>query len=40
MIDHNDHAKIINEKLNVILERNNYILKKKIDINFIFKKNN
>ena len=29
MIDHNDHAKIINEKLNVILERNNYILKKK-----------
>ena len=40
IIDHNDHAKIINEKLNVILERNNYILKKKIDINFIFKKNN
>ena len=40
MIDHNDHAKIINEKLNVILERKNYILKKKIDINFIFKKNN
>ncbi|MDA7573559.1 FkbM family methyltransferase [Candidatus Pelagibacter sp.] len=40
MIDHNEHAKMINEKLNVILERNNYILKKKIDINFIFKKNN
>ena len=39
MIDHNDQAKLINEKLNVILERNGYVLEKKIDFNFIFKKN-
>ena len=39
MIDHNDQAKLINEKLNEILERNGYILEKKIDFNFIFKKN-
>ena len=29
MIDHNDQAKLINEKLNVILERNGYVLEKK-----------
>ena len=29
MIDHNDRAKLINEKLNVILERNGYVLEKK-----------
>ena len=40
MIDHNDQAKLINEKLNEILERNGYILEKKIDFNFIFKKIN
>jgi len=40
MIDHNDQAKIVNKKLNEILERNGYILEKKIDFNFIFKKNN
>ena len=39
MIDHNDQAKLINEKLNEILKRNGYILEKKIDFNFIFKKN-
>ena len=38
MIDHNDQAKIINEKLNAILEKNNYVLEKKLDFNFIFKK--
>ena len=39
MIDHNDQAKLINEKLNIILEKNNYVLQKKIDFNFIYKKN-
>ena len=39
MIDHNDQAKLINEKLNEILLKNDYILEKKIDFNFIFKKN-
>ena len=38
MIDHNDQAKMINEKLSKILEINDYILEKKIDYNFIFKK--
>ena len=38
MIDHNDQAKLINEKLNIILKRNGYILEKRIDFNFIFKK--
>ena len=38
MIDHNDQAKLINEKLNAILIRNGYVLEKKIDFNFIFKK--
>ena len=38
MIDHNDQAKMINEKLNTILEINDYVLEKKIDYNFIFKK--
>ena len=38
MIDHNDQAKLINEKLNAILEKNNYILEKKLDFNFIYKK--
>ena len=39
MIDHNDQAKLINEKLNAILTRNGYALEKKIDFNFIFKRN-
>ena len=38
MIEHNDQAKLINEKLNAILEKNNYVLEKKLDFNFIFKK--
>ena len=38
MIDHNDQAKMINKKLNTILEINDYVLEKKIDYNFIFKK--
>jgi FkbM family methyltransferase len=38
MINHNDQAKIINKKLNEILERNGYILEKKVNFNFIFKK--
>ena len=38
MIDHNDHTKLINEKLNEILLKNNYALEKKIGFNFIFKK--
>ena len=40
MIDHNDQARLVNEKLNAILARNDYILAKKIDFNFIYKKNN
>jgi FkbM family methyltransferase len=40
MIDHNDQAKLINKKLNEILIKNNYVLEKKIDFNFIFKKIN
>tara|TARA_B100000768_G_scaffold70271_1_gene67445 strand:- start:185 stop:931 length:747 start_codon:yes stop_codon:yes gene_type:complete len=40
MIDHNEQAKMINEKLNVVLEKNDYILEKKIDFNFIYKKIN
>ena len=39
MIDHNDHTKLINEKLNEVLLKNNYTLEKKIGFNFIFKKN-
>jgi FkbM family methyltransferase len=38
MIDHNDQAKIINEKLSTILNKNDYILEKQIGFNFIFKK--
>ena len=38
MIDHNDQAKLINEKLNIILEKNNYVLQKKLDFNFVYKK--
>ena len=38
MIDHNDQAKIINEKLSTILNKNDYILEKQISFNFIFKK--
>jgi FkbM family methyltransferase len=38
MIDHNDQAKLVNKKLNEILERNDYVLAKKIDFNFIYKK--
>jgi len=38
MIDHNEHAKKINKKLNAILEKNNYVLEKKLDFNFIYKK--
>ena len=39
MIDHNEQSKIVNEELNAILERNDYVLEKKIDFNFIYKKN-
>ena len=38
MIDHNDQTKLINKKLNAILEKNNYVLEKKLDFNFIYKK--
>ena len=38
MIDHNDQAILVNKKLNEILERNDYVLAKKIDFNFIYKK--
>ena len=38
MIDHNDQAKLVNEKLNAILKKNDYVLAKKIDFNFIYKK--
>ena len=38
MINHNDQAKLTNEKLNAILTRNGYALEKKINFNFIFKK--
>ena len=38
MINHNDQVKLTNEKLNAILTRNGYVLEKKIDFNFIFKK--
>ena len=38
MIDHNEQSKIVNKELNAILERNDYVLAKKIDFNFIYKK--
>jgi len=38
MIDHNDQAKLVNKKLNAILEKNDYALNRKIGFNFIFKK--
>ena len=38
MIDHNDHAKLINEKLSTILNKNGYVLEKKISFNYIFKR--
>jgi|TARA_B110000114_G_scaffold161366_1_gene178647 FkbM family methyltransferase len=38
MIDHNDQAKLINEKLFTILNKNDYILEKQIGFNHIFKK--
>jgi FkbM family methyltransferase len=40
MIDHNDQSKLINKKINAILEKNGYVLAKKIDFNFIYKKIN
>ena len=39
MIDHNDQAKMINKKLSLIFRKNNYVLEKKINFNYIFKKN-
>ena len=39
MIDHNDQAKLVNEKLSIILNKNGYFLEKKIIFNHIFKKN-
>ena len=38
MIDHNEKSKLINEKLATILYKNEYILEKKIDFNYIYKK--
>jgi len=40
MIDHNEKAIQVNKKVNAILERNDYVLEKKIGFNLIFKKNN
>ena len=38
MINHNDMAISVNKKLTLILNKNQYILEKKIDFNYIFKK--
>jgi len=38
MIDHNEHANLINKKLSIILNKNGYILEKQIGFNHIFKK--
>jgi FkbM family methyltransferase len=40
MIDHNDQSNLINEKLSIILNKNNYILEKQFGFNHIFKKKN
>ena len=40
MIDHNEQAKIINEKLNAILTRNGYVLEKKLILILYLKKIN
>jgi FkbM family methyltransferase len=39
MINHNNQAKLVNKRLNDILKKNDYILEKRIDFNYIFKKN-
>ena len=38
MIEHNDHAKSVNEKISTLMKKNSYILKKKIGFNYIYKK--
>ena len=38
MIEHNDHAKLVNEKISTLMKKNSYILKKKIGFNYIYKK--
>ena len=38
MIDHNDQSNLINEKLSIILNENNYILERQLGFNYIFKK--
>jgi len=40
MIDHNDQSNLINEKLSIILNENNYILERQLGFNYIFKKTN
>ena len=40
MIDHNDQSNLINEKLSIILNENNYILERQLGFNYIFKKKN
>ena len=39
MINQNNQAKSVNKRLKDILKKNNYILEKRIDFNYIFKKN-
>jgi FkbM family methyltransferase len=38
MIEHNDLAKLNNEKINILMKKNNFFLEKKIGFNYIYKK--
>ena len=38
MIEHNDLAKLNNEKIIILMKKNNFFLEKKIDFNYIYKK--
>ena len=38
MIEHNDLAKLNNEKIITLMKKNNFFLEKKIDFNYIYKK--
>ena len=38
MIENNDLAKLNNEKIIILMKKNNFFLEKKIDFNYIYKK--
>ena len=38
MIEHNDLSKLNNEKINILMKKNNFFLEKKIGFNYIYKK--